>query len=147
MDNRVANIVSMGIEELFWALALLWANAPGGKATHYKICKYRNITKYFGNPTLRHIDEMVEDPEKGTETLILFWDNTKGAIPLPYPMNLERTVDFVEGWLSGVEYGPEPDNDGSNKRGWRVFTEDWGIVAGHHRAILAVQPEWAMFGK
>lgn len=54
---------------------------------------------------------------------------------------------FAKGWLRDVDMGREPDHDGDNGRGFRVFTEAWGKVAGHTYAICAIEPVWACYGK
>jgi hypothetical protein len=69
------------------------------------------------------------------------------VVALPYPMDVAMLSAFVWGWLGTVERGREPDHDGSNGKGWRVYNEAWGHVGGNHRAIVAVQPAWAMYGK
>jgi hypothetical protein len=92
--------------------------------------------------------------------MVLFWHNdpanpqivragpaTVPAVPLPYPMDAAATSAFVWGWLETVPRGREPDHDGSNGKGWRVYNEAWGHVGDNHYAIIAVQPAWAMYGK
>ena len=146
MDNRKLDVTSEGEQALGMAVRLAWAGKPGGKATHYKIVKLKEKVKYFGNPTDWHDSELV-NAEDGTSTLILLWHEEADALPLPYPLEVDEAVTFISGWLKKVERVEEPDHDGSNGLGWRVFTENWGHVAGHHYAIVGVQPEWAMYGK
>lgn len=146
MDNRTLDIVSEGDAPLGLALKLAWSNASGGKATHYKIAKLHEHVEYFGQPTSRHHVVSRESPD-GTPTLILLWHEEKGALPLPYPMELDEAIPFVIGWLKKAPYGEQPDHDGDNGAGWRVYTEAWGHVAGHAYAIVGVQPAWAMYGK
>ena len=149
MDNRTLDARSEGEEGIALALKLIWSNAPGGKATHYKIARYTLKTEYYQNEkgkTTHHITDMVES-EKGSPTLILFWSDEELALPLPFPLDLDGSIQFVENWLKDVDYGREPDHDGDNGKGWRIFTEAWGHVAGHHYAIVGVQPMWAMYGK
>lgn len=69
------------------------------------------------------------------------------VVRLPYAMNLTAACAFVWHWLETADRGPEPDHDGSNKPGWRVYNEAWGHVAGDWRAFVAIQPVWAMYGK
>lgn len=92
-------------------------------------------------------------PKKG---LVFFWTKSSigselaGAkiIDLPFPLKGDAIGNYAWEWLtSAAEYGPEPDHDGSNGRGWRVYNEDWGHVAGRWDAFFAVQPVWAMYGK
>lgn len=146
MDNRQLDITSEGKASLEMALSIAWPGAAGGKATHYKVVGLEPKTQYYGAPTSRHIETLAES-EMGKTTLILLWGAERDAVQLPYPLDLKEAVTFVVGWLAHADYGIEPDHDGDNGKGWRVFTEAWGHVAGHHYAVVAVQPAWAMYGK
>jgi hypothetical protein len=149
MDNRVLDVVSVGDKALALALELAWHNAPGGKATHYKIVTLKERYQYWPDKAgvvIRHSVNLVEDPT-GTPTLILLWHEEKNALALAYPHTLPQAVEFTRGWLGNVDYGEEPDHDGSNGKGWRVFTEGWGRVLSHNYTIVGVQPNWAMYGK
>lgn len=146
MDNRRLDITAEGNDALASALALAWPGAACGKATHFKVVNLVEKTTYYGEPTSRHHTANYED-EQGTPTMILLWSGERDASPLPYPMGLEEAASMVNGWLESVPRGQEPDIDGSCGYGWRVFTEAWGHVFGHHYAIVAVQPEWALYGK
>lgn len=151
MDNRQIDVTSEGLESLGKALELIWPSAAGGKATHYIQSKFKEEVSYYQNKkglTTHHYSKLVED-QKGTDTLILLWSQSgdKRDQKLPFPLKLEDAKSFVSGWLDSLNWGHEPDHDGSNGKGWRVFTEAWGHVAGNHYAIVAVQPAWAMYGK
>lgn len=146
MDNRQFDITSEGEKALAMAIRIAWDNAPGGKAVHYKVVKVKSDTRYWGEPTSHHSTNSKEDKE-GIPTLILFWSDDKDTIPLPYPLEVEEAIPFINGWLKKAEFGQEPDHDGDNGKGWRVFSDDWGYVAGNRCAILGIQPTWAMYGK
>lgn len=146
MDNRTIDVVSEGNKDLEMALSIIWNNCPGGKATHYKMMKLKEEYQYYGTPTNNHYKNLNEDPE-GTDTMILLWHEEKGALELPYALELEDAIHFVKGWLKKITYGAEPDHDGDNGKGWRVFTEQWGHVANHSYAIVGIQPKWAYYGK
>ena len=150
MDNRLIDVTSEGDKALALAIELIWPNAAGGKASHYRIAKLSEQTKYYvgikDNKPFAHDTNNVLDVD-GTETLILYWNNDKETQSLPYDLNLEEAIEFIKGWLKKANYKSEPGHDGSNKKGWRVFNEDWGHVIGSGYAILAVQPAWAMYGK
>lgn len=82
-------------------------------------------------------------------TLVFYWvklDKT-GYHPLPFKMDAAKATEFAAAWLEQVDYGREPDHDGDNGKGWRVYTEGWGHVDSDYQAIVAVQPAWAMYGK
>ncbi len=148
MDNRQLDITAEGEADLGLAIRLAWPSASG-KATHYKLINLAETVIYSGKPTTSHIITSKEGGEGdgGAPTMILLWHAERGALPLPYPLDLEESIAFLAGWLKKVERGDEPDHDGSNGQGWRAFTESWGHVAGHRYAIVAVQPAWAMYGK
>lgn len=152
MDNQTIDVVSEGKQGILHALSIIWnAAAPGGKATHYKVCRLLPHTSYYcddenGKHKTHHFTNQIEHGD-GVETLILFWSDEHDAKPLPFPLNLEQAAGFIVDWLGSVDFGTEPDHDGSNHKGWRLFTEDWGHVAGNHYTIIAAQPAWAMYGK
>lgn len=146
MDNRAIDITSEGEAALALALRLAWPNAAGGKVSHVKAVNLIEKVTYYGAPTDRHITESREAQE-GTKTLILLWHEERGSLPLAYPLDIEEAIPFVIGWLKRADRGPQPDHDGDNGKGWRVFTDSWGHVAGHQYTIAAVQPIWAVYGK
>ena len=146
MDNRSIDITSEGDAHLGLALQLAWPGAAGGKATHYKAVGLVEKVDYYGTPTSHHATTSHE-LDSGTPTLILFWHDAPGLLPLPYALEIGEAIPFVCGWLKKAQRGPEPDHDGDNGEGWRVFTGVWGGIAGYHYSIVAVQPAWAMYGK
>jgi hypothetical protein len=85
--------------------------------------------------------------------LILHWTSglsdgdPEKLIPFLAPQSYEFCVGSVQAWLEGVDYANEPDHDGDNSRGWRIYNEVWGHVGGHRGAICAVEPAWLMHGK
>lgn len=163
MDNFTIDIVGEGDTSLAKALEIAFAhNAPGDKATHYSVVRLKPQTRYFANKVtghlaanlkeapdyhVHHFSDMVTAPD-GTPTLMLLWTESKGAVPLAFPMKIEDAIPFVKGWLSNAgDPGQAHDIDGDLDRGWRVFTESWGHVAGCSYAIVGVQACWAMYGK
>jgi hypothetical protein len=66
--------------------------------------------------------------------------------PLP-KIDAATAAIMAKQWLDQVEYGPEPDHEGVNQKGWRIYNEIWGHVGGEWAAIVAISPRWAMFGK
>jgi hypothetical protein len=79
--------------------------------------------------------------------LVLFWTADHAMTPLPAPMGPADVEPFVRTWLQAAEYGPEPDHDGDNSMGWRVYNEAWGHVGPYRTAICAIEPVWLMHGK
>jgi hypothetical protein len=146
MDNRRLDITSQGEKALAIAMEIAWPGAAGGHAKHYKLLKLKPVTNYYGDPVQRHNTEQKEC-EDGISTLLLLWHEERGSQPLPYELSLPEAIGFVSGWLKRADFGAEPGHDGSNGKGFRAFTEAWGHVYGHHYAIVAVQPAWALYGK
>jgi hypothetical protein len=145
MDNRIIDVTSEG--DISPAIKLIWNNAAGGMAKHYKITKLLKVVDYFGEPeTTHHFDRLIED-ENGTPTLILLWSKERDSNELPFPLDMNESIEFINAWLGKVDRGSRPDIDGDCDGGWRVFTEQWGHVAGHSYSIVAIQPAWAMYGK
>jgi hypothetical protein len=83
------------------------------------------------------------------QRLVFFWaepQRKEGFRPLA-KFGFATAADLAKTWLDQVDYGPEPDHDGSNLKGWRIYNEIWGHVGGERTAIVAVTPRWAMLGK
>lgn len=148
MDNRTIDFTSVGVDALSSALALMWPSAPGGKATHYCDLRLEQVTK-----RVQHADggcscwPELKESAQGVPTLVLLWHEDHGSRKLRSPLGAREAAEYAKRWLDKVNYGPEPDIDGSCEKGFRVFTEAWGHVAGRHYCIVAVQPAWAMYGK
>lgn len=70
-----------------------------------------------------------------------------GMVRLPFKFDHIGAADFAKRWLVEQDYGSQPDHDGDNGKGWRLYNESWGQVGGWTGAFIAVQPAWAMYGK
>lgn len=92
-------------------------------------------------------DTVVGYQADGRRRLVFYWTDSEKATALPFPMTMEQAADFAIGWLEHADYGDEPDHDGSNGKGWRIYNEDWGHVDGDWSAFVAIEPAWAMYGK
>jgi len=80
--------------------------------------------------------------------LVFYRYESDKAIPFPFAMDREGIADFAWAWLKQVSYPPEPDHDGSNGKGWIVYTNEWGEVEGHgYRSMIAIEPEWREYHK
>ncbi len=80
--------------------------------------------------------------------LVLYSVTSKKMIDLPYGMNPQETCDFAWGWFErNKPLDKQPDHDGDNEKGFRVFNESWGHVFGEWEAFIAIKPIWAMYGK
>lgn len=88
------------------------------------------------------------DSVANTPRLILYWTPSSTATLLPAPLSeVEAISAFVKSWLMWTDYGSEPDHDGHNTKGWRVYNESWGSVNHEWEAFVAIEPVWLMYGK
>lgn len=131
MDNFHIDILSQGRENLAVALGIAFGHAPGNKASHYSIG---------------------EANDKNAKRLIFYWADPGAHIKahvLPFKMNAELATDFAHQWLERDEepWGKQPDHDGDNGHGWRVYNEAWGHVDNSSYAFVAITRAWAMYGK
>lgn len=97
----------------------------------------------------------------GTPYLSLLWADPKGstpATPLLAPLKNAEAIAFqVQSWLSTVDYGREPDHDGSNTKGFRITNhgpqmhdKDNAYFRGcpwDFYTLLTVQPFWNEYHK
>jgi hypothetical protein len=68
--------------------------------------------------------------------------------PFPVPMPVSFVACFVYEWLKEAKYPIEPDHDGDNERGWRLYKESWGRVDKYgHGSVCAIEPMWIEYGK
>lgn len=79
--------------------------------------------------------------------LVFFWLSDGKATPTPYPFNVQAASDFAWHWLQTAPIGKQPDHDGDNGAGFRVWNEAWTHVDGKWQAFVAIKPVWMMYGK
>lgn len=147
-----------GADVIEHALSVIWESVPGDKVSHYKLTKIKSKTDYycddyngkfegkFAADRTHHYSEDVEGDD-GILTLILLWSGENNAVKLPFDLTLPQAAKFIADWLKTIEYPEQPDHDGGNHAGWRIFNDHWGHVAQHHMAVVGVQPQWIMYGK
>lgn len=124
MDNQRIDVTWEGKERFYTLLSMAVEASPG--------CK---VASYWA------------DDEHG---LVFRWhdgSSSRSSTKFPTPVNAEAACDFAWGWLRTQDYGKQPDHDGDNGKGWRIYNESWGHVASDHYAFIAIQPAWAMYGK
>lgn len=82
--------------------------------------------------------------------LILFWSDQNVHTPInrfPAVMGADELEIVIRAWLNERNYGSQPDHDGDNDKGWRIYNEGWGHVNSEYQAFAAVEPVWLMYGK
>jgi hypothetical protein len=139
MDNFSIDMTAEGRETLKEVLSIVFRhNAPGGKASHWAEVQVSAQAEWFGAGTNR-------------KALVLFWQEEKreglDVQRFPAPLTSAKAADMVSEWLAEADYGPQPDHDGSNDRGFRIYCDFWGHFEGSHYAIVGIVPAWAMYGK
>lgn len=167
MNNFHFDMTCEGATTLADAIALVWKargmegpfpharpdyKKPG--ATHYAVRAAFEGEKWSDEDREKytHLGVWRRDPKP---LRLVFYDNRYRSsdpeggdqVALPFTLDAAGTADFAARWLAEADYGREPDHDGDNGRGWRVYNEGWGHVDSHHAAIIAVTPSWAMYGK
>jgi hypothetical protein len=125
MDNRQIDIYSEGESDFKLAMQL--------------------ATSHWGNER-KTVGYSIE--QEGS-IMVLYWtDKHHKMIPLPYEMNTAEITSFVWGWLQKTKpLGQQPDHDGDNGHGFRIYNESWGHVMNRWEAFIAITPIWAMYGK
>ncbi len=123
MDNFHIDITSVGDTALRYALGALLAT------------KYARMETIVG---------WKDDPEKG---LILYKHKSDAMTPFLAALDLDALVPIISTWLAQQDYGREPDHDGSNSKGFRLYNEVWGRIGDDWASIGAIKPEWAWHGK
>jgi hypothetical protein len=79
---------------------------------------------------------------------VLFEFAHEKMTPLPTPMPVSFVASMIHEWLKTAEYPAEPDQDGSNERGWRLYKESWGRINKFGwGSVGAVEPMWIEYGK
>ena len=132
MDNRIFNVNGKPKAMLRSALALaFWQEGERTAARAY-----------------------IVDPVKG---MILLWHPDGDCKKFDRAMGVDDVAEFVWDWLKTKpatecvgwdrNYSEVHDTDVWSERGWRVYCEDWGHVAGNHYAIAAVKPAFMWIGK
>lgn len=124
MDNFHFDMTSSGAEKLKTALLLF--DPPGRRVVGYSIGDAIALQR---------------------KRLVLHWHESQAATMLPFPMTLEQAAAFAVAWLEHADYGREPDHEGSNSKGFRLYCEGWGMIGSDFSAFAAVEPAWAMHGK
>lgn len=117
------------------------------KAFEIAFTQYKAATHYVvrGDPPTERADW--SGHPKGRRLIFMWSDGVEDAVALPFKLDAVGACDFARRWLAEADYGKQPDHDGSNSKGWRVYNEAWGHVEDVRRAIVAVAPAWAMHGK
>lgn len=154
MDNFNLDVTSEGRRHLELALGLAFGSHQ--KATHYAVREAtegerETVPDYIPEDKRKfHRPGWKYGREPKPRRLVFYWsatENKPDLVALPFTLDAAGAVDFATRWLAEQDYGRQPDHDGDNGRGWRVYNEAWGHVDGDWGAFVAISPAWAMYGK
>ena len=151
MDNFRFDITAEGDKRLAQAMEIAFMRAAGGKAVAYAVRPAVQGERYPADdpaPHMRNREKVAAKPLR----LVFYWNKPHRPddltlVALPFSLDAAGAADFAIRWLREQEYGCEPDHDGDNRRGWRLYNESWGHVDNDYSAFVAVAPAWALYGK
>lgn len=134
MDNKVFSVAGETKEQLNLALQSALLDAYGNDETIKGWCF---------------------DEEKG---IVLFKYSHDKCNDFMSPMDANGLTEMLWKWLQDSKQAEEfkiteswdkdIDHDGSNSRGWRLYTEDWGVIGKFsHGSYLAFVPRYNWYGK
>lgn len=78
--------------------------------------------------------------------IVFYWSDPKSevAVPLPGPMSVVDCEGFIKSALTTMDYGREPDCDGSVGKSWRIRhrlpSQSWYVA-------FVVTPHWNEYHK
>jgi hypothetical protein len=165
-DNFKVEVHSEGRTHFDAAVRIAFANAPGGKASHFlspvptlscENCAGGKTGHWIGEDRKQYCEYKCRECDGTGKNpthagMVLLWhEDTVGGVaasPLPFPLTVDAAVDFLWRYLESAEFGCQPDHDGSNGKGFIVSTGNfWGHVEGSYCAFIGVYPDWQMYGK
>lgn len=153
MDNFRFDMTCEGEDALVAAFNLVFA--AKGLVGKYPKGGIRGITHYAVRPATEGVklpDGSWQHNQYPRPLRMVFFNHYEikpedGKVAFPFKMDADGAADFARRWLSQTEYGHEPDHDGDNGKGWRLYNEGWGHIDGDNYGVIAVAPVWAMYGK
>lgn len=87
--------------------------------------------------------------DNGKRLIFFRYGGDDRMTPFPAPLTMRECAMAAMKWLEfKANYGREPDHDGANRAGWRVYNDAWARIEGYdHHTFMAVSPCWMMYGK
>jgi len=131
-------------------LVFLWLKQEGKNDYTWTIREKKYLSGAFEGIQGQKFEDMKLPIPKGTVVQVSVEESQSSMAPIlstPF-RTAEAASDFAWHWLQEVaEYGPEPDHEGDNHKGFYLFTGFWGHVLGNSNGIIGIRPCWAMYGK
>src|ERR1700761_4976024 len=113
-------MVAEGDKTLAAAMVLAFNQHSQG-TTHYAI---RDAV-----PAINDKDKPYLNKEAKPKRLVFMWTGgISDAVALPFKLDAAGAADFARRWLAETDYGEQPDHDGDNGKGWKLYNEGWGHV-------------------
>ena len=151
MDNFHIDITSEGQAALTTAMSLAFGQYRNAVAYAIREAVAGEAYKFDDDDLQKKHGWMLRQKTRAKpKRLIFFWsdyEKVADSVKLPFKLDAAGAADFASRWLAELDYGSEPDHDGDNGKGWRLYCESWGHVDDHSSAFIAVAPAWAMYGK
>lgn len=149
MDNFLINIVSEGsLADAMKIACGRWHDKIVGYAIRDAVAgeKYE-ADKFLSDPKNAYVLRLQKEPKE--RRLVFYWTkiDRPDFVAFPFTLDPDGAADFAARWLAEEDYGKQPDHDGDNGRGWRLYCEGWGHVDSEYQAFVAISPRWAMYGK
>jgi|KBSSwiStaDraftv2_1062776.scaffolds.fasta_scaffold00022_314 hypothetical protein len=171
MDNHRFNVTGdnqaqlVGILEFIFRREFRWPQVHAKKSegyggfTGYRIDPHLGLVLY--QYPIDHNDKLTQrfpfgegyDPQK-LAAFVYNYLNSEAAdkvTPPPLPETRDGLTATYDAYAClRHDYGWDGwcDHDGSNNRGWRIYTGDWGHIPMHgHSAPFAIRPITAWYGK
>ena len=138
MDNFKIDIKADSDASLRKAIDIAFAH----NAVCQTVQSYQVVT-LESSPTNRVPEEL-----NGKTALVLCWDKVDrqkedARTNLPCGLDSGAAADVAMRWLAEQKWGPEPDHDGDNRKGWRILTG----VSSVSSAVCTIVPAWAIYRK
>lgn len=162
MDNIKLDIQGHTEQTLIETMHLVWTLKELGMSTANTITHYEfawlNQNEYPGIFTRNRSNTVCTTHslyDKGLIYCLILYSDLCGVMNihgtnislLPYPIDLEGTIQFVKGWLASNRIAPpRPNFDGNCISAWRVFTDNWGKVT-ENSSVCAIAPIHGLIGK
>lgn len=104
---------------------------------------------FLGSPSKKATHWKVEERLGEYPRFLLAWSPNTGKDFNPFPgaLGTEELIGIIRHWLVDADYGREPDHDGDNRKGWRVYNESWAHIGTNHYVFAAIEPHWNVYGK
>ena len=132
-DNKTYDVADEGTAKLLQLIGLAM-----GENTKFYGWRTRNPGEWeiYGKPSKRPSISFTNYPVKKDD-----------FTAFPAPLGMAELSGIIEAWLDQVDYGPQPNYDGDNEKGWQfIIGPHWS----HFQTIgecFGVAPKWMMYGK